>query len=55
MKVSIIGMGYVGLSNAVLLSLKNNVVCHDIDTSKLDWIRMGTTVATNALLAIISS
>ena len=38
MKVSIIGMGYVGLSNAVLLSLKNNVVCHDIDTSKLDCI-----------------
>jgi len=38
MRVSIIGMGYVGLSNAVLLSLKNNVVCHDIDTSKLDCI-----------------
>ena len=38
MKVSVIGMGYVGLSNAVLLSLKNNVVCHDIDTSKLEYI-----------------
>jgi UDPglucose 6-dehydrogenase len=38
MKVAVIGMGYVGLSNAVLLSLKNNVVCHDIDTSKLDCI-----------------
>ena len=38
MKVSVIGMGYVGLSNAVLLSLKNNVVCHDIDTSKLECI-----------------
>ncbi len=38
MKVSVIGMGYVGLSNAVLLSLKNNVICHDIDTSKLECI-----------------
>ena len=38
MKVSVIGMGYVGLSNAVLLSLKNNVVCHDIDASKLECI-----------------
>ena len=38
MKVSVIGMGYVGLSNAILLSLKNNVVCHDIDTSKLEYI-----------------
>ena len=38
MRVSVIGMGYVGLSNAVLLSLKNNVVCHDIDTSKLESI-----------------
>lgn len=38
MKVSIIGMGYVGLSNAVLLSQKNNVICYDIDTTKLDCI-----------------
>tara|TARA_B100001093_G_C26795465_1_gene1000864 strand:+ start:515 stop:1684 length:1170 start_codon:yes stop_codon:yes gene_type:complete len=38
MKVSIIGMGYVGLSNAVLLSQKNNVICHDTDTSKLEYI-----------------
>ena len=41
MKVSVIGMGYVGLSNSVLLSLKNNVVCHDIDTSKLESIKIG--------------
>ena len=38
MRVSVIGMGYVGLSNAVLLSLKHDVICHDIDPIKLDSI-----------------
>ena len=38
MNISVIGMGYVGLSNATLLSTKYNVVCHDIDKSKLKLI-----------------
>ena len=38
MKICVIGMGYVGLSNAVLLSTKYEVVCNDIDKSKLDSI-----------------
>ena len=51
MKVSIIGMGYVGLSNAVLLSLKNNVICHDIDTSKLDNINKRVSPIKDSLIS----
>ena len=35
MKISVIGMGYVGLSNAVLLSQKHEVATFDIDKSKV--------------------
>ncbi len=38
MKISVIGMGYVGLSNAVLLSQKHTVICHDNNPKKLDLI-----------------
>ena len=38
MKISVIGMGYVGLSNAILLAAKHSVICHDNDSSKLDLI-----------------
>ena len=38
MKISVLGMGYVGLSNAVMLSTKYDVICHDIDESKLESI-----------------
>ena len=38
MRISIIGAGYVGLSNAVLLSTKYDVICYDIDKAKVDLI-----------------
>ena len=38
MKISVIGMGYVGLSNATMLSTKYSVNCYDIDKSKLEAI-----------------
>ncbi len=38
MKISVLGMGYVGLSNATMLSTKYDVICHDIDESKLESI-----------------
>lgn len=38
MKISIAGTGYVGLSNAVLLSQHNEVVAFDINAEKVDLI-----------------
>jgi len=38
MKVAIVGIGYVGLSNAVLLAQNNEVVLFDVDAAKVDAI-----------------
>ena len=35
---TVLGMGYVGLSNAIMLSTKYDVICYDIDESKLESI-----------------
>lgn len=37
-KISVVGSGYVGISNALLLSQKNDVTILDIDQSKVDMI-----------------
>lgn len=37
-KIAVAGTGYVGLSNAILLSLNNDVVAFDIDEEKIDMI-----------------
>ena len=36
MKILTIGLGYVGTANAVLLSQKNEVVCYDLNTDRVD-------------------
>lgn len=38
MKIVVVGIGYVGLSNAILLSIHNNVVAVDISQEKVDAI-----------------
>lgn len=38
MKIAVVGMGYVGLSNAILLSQNNEVVAVDVVQDKIDMI-----------------
>ena len=38
MKISIAGIGYVGLSNAILLSQKNEVIAFDVNSEKVDQL-----------------
>jgi UDPglucose 6-dehydrogenase len=38
LKILVIGVGYVGTANAVLLASKNDVVCFDLDKNKVDKI-----------------
>ena len=38
MKIVVAGLGYVGLSNAVLLSQHNEVVAYDIDEKRVELI-----------------
>ena len=37
-KIAVVGLGYVGLSNAVMLAQKNSVTAVDIDTDKVNLI-----------------
>ena len=41
MNIAVTGVGYVGLSNALLLSQKNNVVAYDIDEEKITMLNSG--------------
>ena len=38
MKISVAGLGYVGLSNAILLSQNNDVVAFDISQNRVDQL-----------------
>ena len=38
MKILILGLGYVGTANAILLSQHNEVICFDIDNNRVDQI-----------------
>ena len=41
MKIAVVGMGYVGLSNAIMLSSKNKVSILEIDESKINICNQG--------------
>jgi UDPglucose 6-dehydrogenase len=41
MNITISGAGYVGLSNALLLSQKNNVLAYDVDLEKISLLNSG--------------
>lgn len=41
MKITVVGIGYVGLSNALLLAQHNDVIALDIDDEKVNKIRDG--------------
>ncbi|MEK5772424.1 UDP-glucose 6-dehydrogenase, partial [Acinetobacter variabilis] len=36
--ICVVGLGYVGLSNAILLSQRNNVIAIDTDKHRIDLI-----------------
>ena len=38
MKIAVVGMGYVGLSNAILLAQHNTVVAHDLSAERVEII-----------------
>ncbi len=40
-KITVVGTGYVGLSNAILLAQHNDVVAFDIDADKIAFLRAG--------------
>jgi UDPglucose 6-dehydrogenase len=40
-KITVVGIGYVGISNAVLLSQNNKVVAFDVDAERVDQINAG--------------
>ena len=46
-KIAIIGMGYVGIPLAYNLSKKFEIIGYDIDTDKIDELKLGMTVLEN--------
>lgn len=41
MKIAVAGLGYVGLSNAILLARHNSVVAVDVDAARVDLVNRG--------------
>ena len=41
MKIAVVGLGYVGLANAMLLSKNHQVIAVDVDTEKVNMLNSG--------------
>jgi len=50
MKIAIAGLGYVGLSNAILLAQNNSVVCIDIDEGRVAALNAGRSTVVDPLM-----
>ena len=50
MKISVVGMGYVGLANAVMLAKKNEVSIAEIDPKKVDMLNNGESPINDSLI-----
>ncbi|MEL6682622.1 MAG: nucleotide sugar dehydrogenase [Pseudomonadota bacterium] len=50
MKIAVAGLGYVGLSNAILLAQQNSVIAIDIDAGRVDDINAGKPTIEDALI-----
>jgi len=49
MKIAVVGLGYVGLSSAVLLAQKNTVYALDIDAERVAMINAGKSTTRSKL------
>jgi UDPglucose 6-dehydrogenase len=38
LKIAVVGLGYVGLANAVLLAQNNEVIAFDLDEARVDMV-----------------
>ena len=49
MKITVVGIGFVGLGTGLVLSRKNEVVMHDVDSNKIDLINSKITPVEDSL------
>ena len=51
MKIAVIGLGYVGLSNAVLMAQDNEVICFDIDLARIKSVNKSLSPIKDSLIS----